>query len=283
MNPSLASALFSGLRSFSAPGWRASALAWLLGWGLRRAKPRKNVALDNLRRAFPEKDEAWRVAVVDEIYCHLAWSLAEYGALLKDPLRALEWCVPDEGVGFLDRCAAEGRGAVICAGHCGNWELLGAWFARKGYPFAAIVRRHDDLLMEELIDGARRTVGFSTLGKDEPMRRVVRRLKEGGFVAVLIDQRAGSEGIEVPFFGIPATTFPGAAALSRLAQVSMVPVFSFREKPFKHKIYVGAPLSCAAGSRDEEIGALMTEANLVLEKLIRRYPAQWLWLHRRWP
>jgi KDO2-lipid IV(A) lauroyltransferase len=115
------------------------------------------------------------------------------------------------------------------------------------------------------------------------MRRVVRRLKEGGFVAVLIDQRAGSEGIEVPFFGIPATTFPGAAALSRLAQVSMVPVFSFREKPFKHKIYVGAPLSCAAGSRDEEIGALMTEANLVLEKLIRRYPAQWLWLHRRWP
>lgn len=239
--------------------------------------------MENLRRAFPEKEETWRTVVVEEVYDHLAWSLVEYAALLRDPDQVLSWCFPDEGISFLDQCVAEGRGAVLCTGHCGNWELSGAWFARRKYPFAAIVRRHDEPLMEELIEGARQTVGLSTLGKQEPMRRVVRRLKEGSFVAVLIDQRADNEGVPVPFFGTPATTFPGAAALSRLAQVPLVPVFPFREKPFRHKIHIGPPLSCAEGSRDEEVYALMAAANIALEHHIREHPAQWLWLHRRWP
>ena len=283
MNPKVLAALFGGLRSFSAPGWRANALAWSLRQILHHAKPRRGVALENLRRAIPEKNEAWRVAVVEGVYDHLAWSLAEYGALLRHPDQALAWCVPDEGVAVLDQFVAEGRGAVLCAAHCGNWELLGAWFARRGYPIAAIVRRHDEPLMEELIEGARNVVGISTLGKQEPMRRVVRRLQEGHFIAVLIDQRADNEGIPVPFFNVPATTFPGAAALSRLARVPLVPVFSFREKPFQHKIHVGAPLVGTGAGREEEIFSLMAAANLALERHVRDHPSQWLWLHRRWP
>lgn len=284
MNAEMAAVLFRALRHFSAPGWRGAFLARCLGIVLRAIGPRRDVALANLRRAFPDVGEAWYQTVVTGVYRHLGWAVTEYAALLRDPDQALDWCTPDAGIAELDRCRAEKRGAVLMTGHFGNWELAGAWFSRQGYPFSAIVRRHNDPSMEDLIEGARSLVGFPTLDKQEPMRRVVRRLRDGGFVAILIDQRADQEGIPVPFFGVPASTYPGAAVLARLAQVPIIPVFLVREAPFRHKILIGPPLMAPPGlDRDGETLALMTEANQRLERVVRRHPEQWLWMHRRWP
>jgi len=269
---------------FSAPGWRAGFLARFIELGAIIARPRREVALSNIEIAYPGCSRDFRERTLRGVYRHLAWTAAETLALQKDPSQSLEWVVSTEGEDLLARAAKEGKGAVILTGHLGNWELLAAWLCQKGYPLTAIVRDPDDTDYRDTISEFRARVGLKTLPKQANMKAAIDLLRRGGFLGILSDQLAGrSEGIKVPFMGKPVFTFAGAAALGILAGSPILPVFSYREAPFRHRVVVRPPMPFPEeGDRKARILELTCRCNEAIESAVRVEPGQWLWLHRRW-
>jgi KDO2-lipid IV(A) lauroyltransferase len=274
----------NAIARFSAPGWRAKSLAGFLGFALACTRPREREALANLALAYPDSDEAFRMKTLREVYDHLAWMTAEYLALQRNPSQCLSWVQRVVGEEFLREALEAGKGAIILTGHMGNWELLAAWLCRRGYPVTAIVRDPDDTDFRETIADFRTRVGLKTLPKTANMKAAVNLLRKGGFLGILSDQLAGrNEGLPVPFMGHPAYTFAGAASLGILTGCPILPVFSFREAPFRHRIEIAPPLPFPEGTdRKERILDLTLRCNEAIEDAVRRTPGQWLWLHRRW-
>jgi KDO2-lipid IV(A) lauroyltransferase len=269
---------------FSAPGWRAESLSGFLDFALRCARPRRREALANLALAYPESDGDFRESVLREVYFHLAWMTAEYLALQRNPEQCLDWIHGTDGEERLVKAAGTGKGAIILTAHLGNWELLAAWLCQRGYPLTAIVRDPDDPDYRATIDEFRAHVGLKTLPKNANMKAAIDLLRKGGFLGILSDQLGDRHGgLEVPFMGRPATTFAGAASLAILANCPIVPVFSYREAPFIHRVEIYPPIPFPeAGNRGERILELTRRCNQAIEKAIRKEPGQWLWLHRRW-
>jgi KDO2-lipid IV(A) lauroyltransferase len=228
---------------FSVPGWKAELLSGFLQAGLAAFRPRQDVALANLALAYPDSDAPFRRKVLVDVYRHLAWMTAEVLALQKDPSQSLSWITQCEGEDRLRLSLETGRGIIILTAHLGNWELLAAWLCQRGYPLTAIVRDPDDRDYCETIAAFRNRVGLKTLPKNANMKAAVDLLRKGGFLGILSDQSASrSEGLPIPFMGHTAYTFAGAASLAILTNCPIVPVFSFREAPFRHRVEVLEPL-----------------------------------------
>jgi len=283
--------LMKGLLGIAAPGWRCNALVSLAHGVFTLSGIRKKVALQNMEKAFPETSKKWRRANLKRHYRHLSLSFGEYLILLKNPQGIQDYMkLESPGENILDHLRDSKKGAVILTAHTGNWEMLAAWLAFQRYPMHAIVRRHEDEKTEAFVEGARSAVGLHTISKNENMLKVLRLLKKGAFVGILGDQYAGPEGIPLPLFGHETSCHFSPAALALMADVPLVPVVSWRNAPFSHRVRVEEPLFMP--SRDEcskkeiprgEKITLLTEAgNLVLERWIRKHPEQWLWLHRRY-
>lgn len=269
---------------FSARGWKAGILSGFLQAGLACVRPRQKVALANLSLAYPDSDPPYRRRILGEVYRHLAWMTAEFLALQRDPSQSLSWITHCEGEDRLRLPLERGQGVIVLTAHLGNWELLAAWLCQRGYPLTAIVRDPDDRDYRETIADFRSRVGLKTLPKQANMKAAVDLLRKGGFLGILSDQAAGrTEGLPVPFMGYQAYTFAGAASLAILTGCPIVPVFSFREAPFRHRVAVHAPLPFPEiGDRRERILELTRRCNQAIEDAVRSCPSQWLWLHRRW-
>lgn len=276
-------AFLDGIRKFTRVGWRANVVAAFFSGGLKCIQPRKDVALENLHTAFPDASDAWRRKTVKKCYEHFAWMVAEYFALVSDPSRIHSWVCETKGEKILDDLKKSGRGAIILAGHIGNWEFLAAWIAQSGYPFTAVVRNPDDPNLAELIETYRARVGVVTFEKHFIMKEAVRFAKKGGFLALLPDQAWHSAGVYGPFFGKMCFTAGGPAAIAHLAGVPVIPVVSYRIAPFRHKILISPPVLMTEGNdRNKVIQENTDRMNKAIEDMIRPYPEQWLWFHRRW-
>ncbi len=274
--------LLEGLRRFLAPGPRARFTASVLSGLLRVYGPRKEVALTNMAITFPEWDIAERKKLLRRVYRHFAWILVEYLATLNDPASVLEWFVETEGKKLLDEAAESKKGAVLLFGHFGNWELLGGWLAFSGYPIDAMVREPENPELRDLLESYRSRMGMGTIGKDSS-REPIKRLKHGRFVGIAGDQHWGKMGIDVPFFGRDCSTAPGPAAYALLSGAPMIPIVAYRLAPFRYRFEAQEPIGVPEeGSREEKIRRMTIEANIALERMIRRAPEQWLWMHRRW-
>jgi KDO2-lipid IV(A) lauroyltransferase len=276
-------AVLDCIRKWIRPGWRATAVASFFSGGLRLIRPRRKVALENLRLAFPDSEETWRKETVRKCYLHISWMVAEYLSLVSDPARVHSWVVETEGKEILDNLRDSGRGAIILTGHVGNWELLAGWLAQSGYPLTAVVRNPDDPNLSELIETYRAALGVGTIEKHFIMKDAVRFAKRGGFLGLLPDQAWNSTGVHGPFFGRMCYTAGGPAAIAHMAGVPVVPVVSYRLAPFRHRVVISPPVPMAEGTdRNSAIQENTLRMNRAIEEMIRPFPEQWLWLHRRW-
>jgi len=275
-------AVLNGIREWIRPGWRALAVASFFSGGLRIIRPRRNVALENLRLAFPDSDETWRRDILTKCYQHISWMVAEYLSLVSNPSLVHSWVVEIEGKEILDTLRDSGRGAIILTGHVGNWELLAGWLAQTGYPLTAVVRNPDDPNLSELIETYRAALGVRTIQKHFIMKDAVRLAKRGEFIGLLPDQAWHSTGVHGPFFGRMCYTAGGPAAIAHLAGVPVVPVVSYRLAPFRHRVVISPPVPMAEGERNAAIQENTLRMNRAIEEMIRPFPEQWLWLHRRW-
>jgi KDO2-lipid IV(A) lauroyltransferase len=282
-NALLARAIWNGARLVGRlPVPAALALGRALGAGAHAllGRPRR-LALVQLGVAFPELDPDVRRRLVRATFRHAGESFAEL-ALWPKLARQPDY-VAIEGLAVLDAALAAGRGTIAVTGHTGNWELLAAAVAARGYPVTVVARRVNDGRFDALVTRFRLSVGLEVLVRDDPqfVSAVREALARNRIVAMLIDQDTRGTGLFVPFFGRLAHTPPGAALLALRARAPLVTVFIERCPRGGHLVrFAAVPVGASRGRA--EVVALTGVLTAAIEAQIRRVPTEWVWWHERW-
>lgn len=187
-----------------------------------------------------------------------------------------------EGTEHLDAALAEGKGVVLVTAHFGNWELLAAKMVQDGYRVNVIARDADDTDTTRVVNAIREGRGYHVYSRGGSMLPVVRALKSNQILALLADQH-DYDGIFVDFFGRPAKTPSGPAALALMTGALVVPVFCLREPGdrFTGRFYPALDL-VQTGDKERDIHDWTARITQVIEEQVRLAPDQWLWLHNRW-
>ena len=187
------------------------------------------------------------------------------------------------GTGKLDNALACGKGAIVLTGHLGNWELLASYFRFLGYPGCLVGRRIYYEPYDRVLVTLRKSALVSTVYRDESPRKVLAELKANHTVGMSADQDIDSlEGIFIPFFGKPAWTPTGPAKMALASGAAIVPAFMIHDRD-DYQLFIEDPIWPIEREPKEEAIRLMTEAwSHAVERFVRRYPDQWVWMHDRW-
>jgi KDO2-lipid IV(A) lauroyltransferase len=242
------------------------------------------IAADNLRRAFPEWEEARVQETARGVYAHFGTVLLDLlwmeGRTCEEMLAFADL----EGVEHLQAARAAGRGVVAPSGHLGNWELQAVASVPHVGNVSMIARPLDNPRLDARLVALRTSTGNTVIYKRKAIARVLATIREGGIVAILIDQNVQEQdGIFVRFFGRPASTTTVAAALALKTGCAIVPVRCVLKPDGRYRMVYGPPVRLAeTGRRDEDVAALTQHLTSIIEGWVRETPEQWLWLHRRW-
>ena len=244
---------------------------------------RKEHAIGELLRCFPDKDRTWAAGVVRNVYKHFGTLAAE---MSRNPVLAGhfdQWVEFDESTLEQLRAAFNrGKGTFICAGHHGNWELAGAMAVQHGFPTTFVVGEQTNKDIEELLDDVRRSAGLHIVKRKQASRGIPKALKANHLVAMMIDQDARSRGIFIPFFGRPASTFKGVGLFAVKYDPSVLFMRTWRDERGVIQVRCDTVEVPHTGDQEADILTLMTDLTNRLEAHIRNYPDQYLWLHKRW-
>ena len=252
----------------------AADIAFLLGI-------RRRVTLDNLRAAFPEWSEPERRSTARRAYRNMAVAALESLTSDEVPDDELESAVVVEDWGELGK-ALEAGGVLIASAHLGSWELLAEVMARRKVKVTAVVRPLAGAFNARVVK-ARQAAGVELILQRGALGNMIKAVRRGRCVVQLIDQALPpDDGVFVPFFGREVSTTP---ALSMAALRTKAPVFvalTAREGDALRFIFEGPIAVPDTGDRRADVTAHAAALTAVIERYIRRYPDQWLWLHRRW-
>lgn len=242
-------------------------------------------AADHLALAFPELEGAARRRLLRRCALHFGRTLGEVVWLWRARPEQVAALCSITGIEHLERALDGGRGAVLITGHCGNWELLNARLGVAGVPMTIAVRELFDPRLDTLITALRARFGTAVVPRGSTAgRRLAQALLGNRVDGLLIDQDIrGIPGVFVPFFGRPAWTPSGAATLALRAGCATVPAFVHRRADGTHHAEVHPPLTAPTeGSNEERVAALTAASTAAIERQVRAFPEQWVWMHRRW-
>lgn len=248
----------------------------------------RRIALKNLRTAFPEKNKDEISLIAKKAFENLGRSAAETMHIASNDTeylhRILNALITMEGRGHLDKAAKQGKGNLILTAHFGNWELLGIALAASGYPLNVVARPMDNPLIEEILLSLRSKTGARVIPKKGGVREILRRLKKGEGVGMLIDQNTSRhEGMFVDFFGHPASTNRGPALIAMKSGAPVIPIFIIREGKSRHRIvFMEEVVLYRSRNIEKDILANTEKFTKIIESNIRKYPEQWFWMHQRW-
>lgn len=245
------------------------------GWigrtiGPRLAASRK--AYNNLSQALPGKTDQEYQTYIRDMWDNLGRVIAEYphlSAIIGDAQIVGEQHLKDLPDSF-----------IVIGGHLANWELLPFFFnERTDFPMTAIYREPNNPYVAALLARARNATekGRYTRKSKAGSRDLIKTLKDGGRLGILIDQKF-NQGIKADFFGRPAMTSPSFVHLARKYTCPILPFWVERVNGASFRLVIEPPFT-VGDKDDEEIIAL---AHASLESHILKNPGQWLWLHRRW-
>ncbi len=201
-----ARALLTGL------GWLPRPLAVATGRGVARvayglSDRLRRTGFRNLELAFPEMDERERERILHGCFTNLGRLLGQFSHFPRATPESLRRIVECQGLENLEAAQARGRGVILFTGHLGAWELSSFALSAFGYPMSFLVRRIDNLHVEQMIEKTRTRFGNRSIDKRAAMRPMLRTLRTGGTLGTLVDLNTQPhEGIFVDFFGIPAST-----------------------------------------------------------------------------
>lgn len=242
-------------------------------------------AEQNLKLAFPESAPDERRRILRGCFENLGRLLAIFSHLTDRNPAALQALIRPEGLENLVAAEKSPRGTILFTGHIGAWELTSFGLSILGHPFSFLVRRIDNDRVEKLIDRARTYRGNRTIDKRLAAREMLQILRSGGTLGLLVDLNSlDREGIFVDFFGVRASTTFMLAKLALRTNADVLPVFAPWDKTEQQvRLQIGPPLAIERSGDEQEDVRRLTEAfTRVVEDYVRRYPDQWLWIHRRW-
>jgi KDO2-lipid IV(A) lauroyltransferase len=263
-----------------APRTVAESLARLYTRALDLAMPRlRRVAMRNLAMALPERTPDEHARIVDGVFRSIARALVSFSRFPRITKNNIHEWIRYEGYEHFEHARQQGRGVLFATAHLGNWELSAFAHALMSAPMHVVVRPLDNERIDALVESRRAGSGNRLIGKKDFARSILQALKDNEAVGVLVDQNAGlDDGVFVDFFGIPACAGVGFAKFAAHSGAAVIPGFALwseEERKYILKFYPSLPVT-----GDAEVDTQVLHAQL--ERVIREYPDQWLWLHRRW-
>lgn len=248
------------------------------------ARKERRKALASLARAFPEKGAAEREALMREMFRHLGRMVLELVCvrqLDRDVDAWVEWSAEDRA--RLDAALARKKGVLFVSGHVGNWELLARRVSLAGYPCQSIAREASDPRTTALIDRLRASAKLKSIWRGKPgaAKDILRALKAGEILGMLIDQDTKVQSVFVPFFGHLAKTPRAAADLVLRTGAAPMLGFCVRLGPRRYRLTIDE-LPLPPGEGEAAVVELTRAFTAGIEAKIRENPAQWVWMHERW-
>jgi Kdo2-lipid IVA lauroyltransferase/acyltransferase len=247
----------------------------------------RRVARINLRIAFPEMGDREASSIIRTFYLRMGTSAAEFIELPRIDRAYIDRYIRIEGIEYLRATEEErGLGPLILTGHFGSWELSSHVYGIVIAPVAFIVRPLKNSVLDRIVMERRECVGNRGITKYDSAKEVMRTIRRKMGVGILIDQNVDSRrGVPVDLFTKKAYTTDGIARLALALRTNIHSAFLFRDpaRKFHHVLRFGPPLPMdLRAPREEEVLRLTRRCNEELERAVRRDPAQWFWLHRRW-
>ncbi len=260
----------------------AGVLAWVVYHALGRLR---RVGQRNLRLALPELSSESMDKILRGVYRHLGWQLVEFCRMTRyTPSNTHGW-VRTEGLEHYLAARDRGKGVLVLTGHLGAWELSSFYHSLMGYPMGMVIRRLDNRLLDEFVNGIRCLHGNRVLHKDDFARGLLKAMHAGETVGILMDTNmTPPQGVFVDFFGHKACTASGLARVALRTGAAVLPGFMLWEpEGGQYVLHFGPELVFArTGDEESDVLAATQQCAAVTEAWIRRYPDQWLWIHRRW-
>ena len=250
------------------------------------ARKHKRIALESLTIAFGQEKTPQQIRqITKDCFTFLAKAGMEIMFLMNRPL-LLRRCVELVGKENLDTALAEGKGVILVSAHFGNFPLMLTKLSLDGYKVCGIMRFMRDERAERMFCATRKRVGIKTIysqPRKECVENSIRTLRNNELLFIPIDQNFGSGGVFVDFFGRKAATAIGPVVLAQRTKATVIPCFIIRQKDDTHKIIFEPPLILEEGETNAEtININIQRLTNIIESYIRRYPAEWGWIHRRW-
>jgi Kdo2-lipid IVA lauroyltransferase/acyltransferase len=252
---------------------------YLLHFRLRR------VGMRNLALAFPEKSAAERARILRGEFTSLGRQLAELCQFPRYTRENVDQIVVYDGFENYERARARGKGVLFLTAHFGGWELSAFAHSLHGHWMHIVMRPMDNLYLNRLILQYRTMHGNKTVDKDDFVRGLLSAMKAGEVVGILMDTNmTPPQGVFVDFFGILACTASGLARIALRTDAAVIPGFTIWDPALgKYRLRFDPAVELVrTGHLEADILANTQKFTSIIEEYVRRYPEQWLWVHRRW-
>jgi len=262
-----------------AAGAGLGAAAWVLLGRLRR------VGLQNLELALPEKTAAERETILRGVFRSLGWQVGEFCKMSGYTAESASKFIRYEGLEHYLAAREKGKGVLVLTGHLGAWELSSFYHSLMGYPMSLVIRRLDNPLVDAFVNRIRCLHGNKVIHKDDFARGLLSSMHRGETVGILMDTNmTPPQGVFVPYFGVEACTASGLARVALHSGAAVLPGFMVWEAAEKkYVLRFGEELELIrTGDMASDILANTALFTATIEAYVRRYPEQWLWVHRRW-
>jgi len=264
-----------------ASGRGVGRLAYRFAGGLRRTGRR------NLELAFPDIEAGERERILRGSFMSLGRLLGEFSQFPRHTPETLREVVEydAEDVKLLDVARERGRGVIFLTSHLGAWELLCFAHSALYNPLSFLVRPIDNPLIEDLIERRRTRFGNQPIDKKAAALTAMRLLRKNGTLGILADLNTQPrEGVFVPFFGHLACTTAGVATLALRTDATVIPCCAPWDEERGRFVFRGGPVLELVRTGDQERDVELNTANFTaaIERQVRAYPEQWLWIHKRW-
>ncbi|MBI5143647.1 MAG: mitochondrial fission ELM1 family protein, partial [Candidatus Omnitrophica bacterium] len=246
-------------------------------------KKRRLIAYANLKAAFcKERSPGELRAITKKTYQNLVETFVEILNLTKvDKGYAAKYV---EIINFerVKDAAKSGRGVILLTAHFGDWELLSLTSAMVGFPITVLVREQKMKRVNELLNRLRESKGCKVVRKGISTKNLLRALYDKNIVGILSDQDAGRNGVFVDFFGRPTSCHSGTMEMAKRTDSIIIPNFIVRRHGPYHKVFLEEYIDFRLSKGGDDIKENLQKYAALLENYVRRYPDQWLWLHKRW-
>ena len=245
----------------------------------------RHTGLRNLELALPELPVPERRRILRRLFRYLGWQLIEFCRMPRyTPENTHDW-IRTEGLEHYLAAESRGKGVLILTGHLGAWELSSFYHSLMGHPMGMVIRRLDNRPLDAYVNRIRCLRGNRVLHKDDFARGLLTAMRAGEAVGILMDTNmTPPQGVFVRFFGIEACTASGLARVALKTGAAVLPGFLvWEERERRYVLHFGSELHFSkTGESESDVLSATQQCNDVLESWIRRYPDQWLWIHRRW-
>lgn len=245
----------------------------------------RNKTINHLTKVYGDKFTPARIRnMAKEVFINLGRNMADAFRISQLTPENIDQIVLSTGLEKIDNVLKKGNGLILLTGHIGNWELLGAYIALKGFPLSVIGAPIYDSRIDEMVVQNRQVSGAKYIARGSATRQILRALRNNETIGILIDQDTRRvDGVFIDFLGHEAFTPAGPVEIARRTGCALMPIGIHLDNNYRHRIEVGDEITLTWTDDLDTDRIRNTEVcSKAVEQFIRKHPTQWVWMHKRW-